>query len=380
LIDNLWRASSSGLPQNPRDRMVFQRDAWDEELRPGAMVRRVLLNEPIVMFRDSQGAVHAMRDRCPHRFAPLHLGLLDGDTVQCRYHGLKFSSAGECVHNPHGPIPRAAKVQVYPTAETHSMIWIWMGEAEKADPRRIPDFSFQDPERFFVGKEYLHVRSGYLLEVDNIMDLSHTEFMHPTTLGSSGISKGKFECKQDGSTVWSNRLTNAEIMNGDLCEAMGVPRGVPVDRWINVRWDAPANMAIFAGAVPAGRPQEEGRNTPTAHCFTPETDSTTHYWFSICFSKSLGDIGAQMARDQIQYVKAPFQMEDLPMLEMQQQNMGGAEFWSLKPVLLSSDAAGVRARRALDKLIGCEQEAAARSEKLAANQNERQEPQIQSPR
>ena len=308
--------------------------AWDEELKPGVMLHRVLLNESIVMFRDSKGAVHALRDRCPHRFAPLHLGKFDGDTVQCGYHGLKFNGAGECVHNPHGPIPRAARAHAYPSAEKHSLIWVWMGDTAKADDSLIPDFSFQDPEKSFVGKEYLHVRSGYLLEIDNILDLSHTEFMHATTLGSSGISKGSYECKQDGLRIWSNRLTAAEIMNDELCDAMGVPRGVPVDRWINVRWDAPANMAIFAGAVASGRPRSEGRDTPGAHCFTPESDTTTHYWFSLCFPRSLGEHGAQMAREQIKYVKAPFLLEDLPMLEMQQQNIGDTDFWSLKPVLL----------------------------------------------
>ena len=43
------------------------------------------------------------------------------------------------------------------------------------------------------------------------------------------------------------------------------------------------------------------------------------------------------------------------MLEAQQRAMGDAEFWSLKPVLLSGDAPAVRARRVLDKLIAAEQ-------------------------
>ena len=39
------------------------------------------------------------------------------------------------------------------------------------------------------------------------------------------------------------------------------------------------------------------------------------------------------------------------MLEAQYRNMEGAEFWSMKPLLLSMDAAAVRARRKLAKLI-----------------------------
>ena len=41
--------------------------------------------------------------------------------------------------------------------------------------------------------------------------------------------------------------------------------------------------------------------------------------------------------------------------------MGGAEFWSLKPALLSSDPAPVKARRRLAQLIAAEQEAASAS-------------------
>lgn len=329
--------------------------AWDDELKIGGMLHRTLLNEPVLLLRDNSGKVHALRDRCPHRFAPLHLGSFDGNAVQCRYHGLKFNGSGTCVHNPHGEIPKAAKVQTYPLVELHSMLWIWMGDAAKADVSLIPDFSFQNPEHAFVGKDYLSVRSSYLLEIDNIMDLSHIEFLHPTTLGSSGVSKGRFEAAQEGDTVWSKRLTDAEIMTDDLCDAMGVPRGAPVDRWINVRWTAPANMALFAGAVASGRPHSEGRETPTTHCFTPETETTTHYWFSISFPKSLGEVGAHLAQEQIKFLRPPFELEDLPMLEAQQNSMGAAEFWSLKPILLAGDAAGVRVRRTLTKLIAQEQ-------------------------
>lgn len=338
--------------------------AWDEEIKQGEMLHRRLLNEPILMFRDADGRACALRDRCPHRFAPLHLGNFDGQAVQCRYHGLKFDARGACVHNPHGTLPKSARVQTYPIAELHSMIWIWMGDADKADSGLIPDFSFQDSAQSFVGKDYLHVRSNYLLEIDNILDLSHIQFLHPTTLGSGGVAEGRYEAAQEGDTVWSKRMTNAEVMTDGLCDAMGIPRGAPADRWMNVRWSAPANMALFAGAVLAGRPPSEGHSTPTGHCFTPETDSTTHYWFSISFPKTLGEAGEQMAKEQIKYLRMPFELEDLPLLEEQQQSMANEEFWSLKPILLATDAGGVRARRTLGKLIA--EELAAQA--LAADQ------------
>ena len=45
--------------------------AWSAEIDSAALLGRTLLDQPIVMFRTSDGAVAAIRDMCPHRFAPL---------------------------------------------------------------------------------------------------------------------------------------------------------------------------------------------------------------------------------------------------------------------------------------------------------------------
>ncbi|WP_256573489.1 MULTISPECIES: hypothetical protein [unclassified Pseudomonas] len=55
------------------------------------------------------------------------------------------------------------------------MIWIWMGEASMADESLIPDFSCMDPQHFYVAKRYLYARANYMLESDNILDLSHIQ-------------------------------------------------------------------------------------------------------------------------------------------------------------------------------------------------------------
>lgn len=330
--------------------------AWDNEIALGALFQRVLLNEPVLLFRDEAGKVQAISNRCPHRFAPLHMGKHLGNAVQCPYHGLEFNGEGLCTHNPHGDgaIPRAAVVRTYPVIEKYSLIWIWMGDPGKADESRIPDFSSLDPEHFHVGKRYLHVQANYVLETDNIMDLSHIQYVHPGTLGSSEVSQSKTSVEQQGDSVWSYREVQNEIMPDFLYEAMNIPKGTRVDRWIDVRWDAPANMMLFAGAVPTGRPREEGVNNPLPHLFSPETDTTTHYWFAFSLPKAMGDMAAAIVEQQVASIEVPFRTEDLPMLQAQQNMMGGSEFWDLKPVLLVGDAGAVRARRTLDRLIAAE--------------------------
>ena len=326
--------------------------AWTAELGERQILSRRLLDEPVILLRETSGAVRALADRCPHRQAPLRLGTFDGEVVQCGYHGLAFSGLGECVRNPHGAVPRAARVKSYPLADRHGMLWIWMGDPAAADTASIPDFSFQDPAEFYTGQRYLHVRSNYVLEIENILDLSHIAYLHPTTLGGGGVSKGEFECLQEGDVVWSKRATFEDHVPDSLADAMGVPRDALVDRWMDVRWNAPANMMLFGGGVLAGKPRSEGRGVRQAHCFTPETATTTHYWFGICFPRSMGELGAQLAEEQAERLKVPFETEDLPMLEAQQANIssGGGR----RSFLLYGDAAGVRTLRVLDRLIETE--------------------------
>src|SRR6201991_2023861 len=96
--------------------------AWSAEIGADTLLARTLLDQPVVMFRTSDGRVAALRDMCPHRFAPLSMGKKSGDTVRCAYHGLEFDCAGACVRNPHGVkghIPSAAHVRSYPVVERY---------------------------------------------------------------------------------------------------------------------------------------------------------------------------------------------------------------------------------------------------------------------
>ncbi|XVN16948.1 hypothetical protein QZH47_07805 [Pseudomonas corrugata] len=174
-------------------------------------------------------------------------------------------------------------------------------------------------------------------------------------MGQRWLKSALTSVREDGITVWSNRQTVAEILPEFLYNAWSIPQGTPVDRWIDVRWDAPANMLLLSGAVATGRSREEGISTPIPHLFTPETETTTHYWFSICFPKAMGEFAERLADEQVVALNQPFTDEDLPMLEAQQRMIGDASFWDLKPVLLVGDAGAIRARRVLDRLIAAEQ-------------------------
>ena len=100
--------------------------AWPEELDEGPFARRIM-NEPICLYRDSEGIVGALEDRCCHRGAPLTHGEVMENGLQCGYHGLTFDRSGNCIEVPgQDTIPTAAHVKSYPVVERQGIIWIWM--------------------------------------------------------------------------------------------------------------------------------------------------------------------------------------------------------------------------------------------------------------
>jgi len=328
--------------------------AWDDEVVAGALFHRRALGEDILLVRDADGVVHALRNRCPHRFAPLHLGRLDGGIIECAYHGLRFDLDGRCVHNPHGDgaIPPNAMAKAYPIVAKQLLLWIWMGDPDRANQSRIPDFIGLDPEFYAINRGYMFTPANYELMTDNILDLGHIEFLHQGLLGSEAVRRGETEVRQDGDIVFSNRLVRNEILPPAL-EALYEAGGRPVDRWLDVVWHAPANMHLTVGVTAAGAPERIGREAPGVHLMTPETETTTHYFWANARDFRRDDAELHRALDE--GLRFAFEHQDKPMIEAVGISMDGEEFWDLRPVILACDAGGVRARRILRKLINAEQ-------------------------
>ncbi len=340
--------------------MPYLKNTWyaaahAHEVTAGVLFHRRLLGDLVLMFRDQAERAVALADRCPHRFAPLHMGKLRDGVVECPYHGLQFNGAGQCVLNPHGSaIPRKALVRAYPLVERYGFLWIWMGEVERADPNLIPHFQSLNPSAWKILRGYMHIAANYLLETDNILDLGHIEFVHPGFFGSEAIRRAKTEVVQEGTTVYSNRLTHNELLPPFLDKSFDA-RGRPVDRWLNSRWDPPALMELEVGATVTGRPHEEGRSIPGCHFFTPETATSTHYFWT--YARDYARDDESVDAEIIEGVRYAFEQQDKPIVEAQQANIGECDMMSLQPILLAGDAAAVRARRVLGKLIEAEQSA-----------------------
>lgn len=325
---------------------------WADEVFD-AMLPRTIIEEPIVMFRKSDGQAVALHDRCPHRFAPLHLGKRIDDTIECAYHGLRFDCNGICTGNPHGDgkPPRNAHVRSFPLVERYGLLWIWMGLPANADDSTIPELSFVTDPSFQNVKGYTHAQGNYELMTDNIMDLGHIEFLHPGLLGSEAVRRAHSEVLQEGSTVFSNRLTSNEVLPPFL-QVWYEAGARPVQRWLNVRWDAPAIMKLTVGVLPEGDIRSKSHESQGCHLMTPANATSTHYFWAQ--GRNWGVPDPEMDKARLDSLRKAFDTQDKPMIEAVQQNMGTNDLDSLKPVMLTVDAGPIRARRVLAKLIANE--------------------------
>jgi len=325
---------------------------WSNELTGTTLIPRKFLNEPVVLFRDASGTAVALADRCPHRFVPLHRGRLKEGVLECGYHGLCFDATGACVSNPHGDrvIPKAARVKTYNLVERDGIIWIWMGDKALLDEGKIRSFSqFGSNPRYTSVSGYLHVEANYQLISDNLLDLTHGQYMHPMFANSAGPLTLEPSSDPDESTVWAPFWRRREYP-GKFLQFLGFPADKLGDQRSIMRWNAPALLLLDVGVTGVGEPMESGLSFPTAHLLTPETETTSHYFWSMARDFRLGD--EEFSSKLAAMNSNTFSNEDRPMIDAQQKSLGdNTDLMSLKPVLLTTDGPSVQARRVVQRLL-----------------------------
>lgn len=326
---------------------------WSEELGAEGFLARRIADRPTVLYRLADGTVAALLDRCPHRFAPLSLGTRDGDTVVCPYHGLAFNAAGTCVRNPFSErIPAAAYIPSWACVERDGIIWLWGGDATQADEALIPDFSFVPNRpgwRTITG--YTLMEANYEYGTDNLLDLSHIEFVHKGSFAGQGvIFAGTHTVLDEGATLHSNwwmpNIPPPSVAQGAF------PPDARVDHWLDMRWNAPASMRLLLGVCPHGAPREAGFELPQAHILTPANAHQTHYFWST--SRPVEKENPQEDAMLMALFRQAFDEEDKPIIEAAYANVKGCDFWEEKPLSLGIDQAGTRARRKIEAMLKAE--------------------------
>ena len=324
--------------------------AWSHEL-VGTPLGRVILNEPVVLFRDANGDPIALEDRCPHRRVPLSMGkVVEGGLLQCHYHGLRFDKTGSCVRIPgQEMIPPTAKARSYPVVERYRWVWIWMGDPALADAATIPDYHYLDSPDWGAKGTLFHVNANWQLIVDNLLDLTHLAFVHETTIGNAAVA--------ENAAVKVKRSPNNVMVTRWIIDKPAPPTYVKagnfttnVDRWQIIDFVPPAFLRLSVGATPTGTGAPEGRFVDGIHmrnlnAITPETETTTHYFWAQAHDFDVRN--AQLTDMIFEQVKTAF-LEDVAVFEAQQRVISANP--NAPQIDINADAGGIQARRILDRL------------------------------
>lgn len=317
--------------------------SWAEDLTREP-VGRVFLEEEVVLYRCESGEPVALANACPHRFAALSKGRIHGDAIACPYHGLQFSPDGQCSHNPHGPAPKSVRVRSYPLTERYGMVWIWMGDPDAADVAKLPKIPAREDDRFDWVSGALHVEGNYQLVIDNLLDLTHVQFMHPFLANLEDTERPRVKCFEEGESVVSRYLLD-HSHRSPLVEALWDGAPDRVSMVTEMRWSAPANLIQGNNFDLEGDAESfEGRlQVPLCHLLTPETSKTTHYFWAAGRNMKTGI--PQVSEGMGGAISATFKGEDEPMIADIQKRMGDRDLMDMRPLLLSIDKSAVLARR-----------------------------------
>jgi Vanillate O-demethylase oxygenase C-terminal domain len=156
--------------------------------------------------------------------------------------------------------------------------------------------------------------------------------------------------RHEGNRVWSMLWRDGALPSG----LMGLfwPADKTGDARAHMRWDPPAVHLLDVGITEVGEAPEDGLTLPSVHLLSPETAGTTHYFWAFLRNR---DIDNAAISDRIRAIGVnAFANEDKPIIEAQQANIDGDDLFALQPIVLAPDAAAMRARRMLKRLIDAE--------------------------
>jgi phenylpropionate dioxygenase-like ring-hydroxylating dioxygenase large terminal subunit len=299
---------------------------WSQHFPADKPIACRLLGEPIVLYRQADGRVAALEDRCCHRLAPLSKGRVERDDLRCMYHGLKFAPSGQCIEIPgQSVVPPQAKVRAYPAVEQDCWVWLWMGDPGLADPALIPRaLNHGDPDWWMQTGE-LAYEANYQLINDNLLDLAHLSYVHENTLGRNSMSWA--ESRPSITPIPRGLRIARWVVNNPAPRYMSMPSGIThTDMWASYDYMAPGIFLLETKTFPVGMAvahamQAPDRNavplttTTTSQAVTPIDTQHTIYYYSGCLPKRLAN--EDESRQQLALFKRAF-AEDNAMIEAQQ--------------------------------------------------------------
>ncbi|MDX3895571.1 aromatic ring-hydroxylating dioxygenase subunit alpha [Pusillimonas sp.] len=310
-------------------------------------------NEPLVLYRTEDGRVVSMQDRCPHRLAPLSLGHVVGDSIQCAYHGIKFDCSGRCVEIPGDPrtgdrLPRKFDVPSYATQEAYGFVWVWLGDQTLASKAPLPPFTeYLEKPGWERLQGYQSTKANVSLIIDNLLDLSHEAFLHPNTIGNTAVGESPAKITVLDASIEVERLMPDCPPPAMFKNAAGFSGNI--DRYQRVVFTPPA-FCVVVRATPVAGSEGEPLEWFVHHLLTPQDSTSTHYFFALTRNFAVGN--AAITETLTQGTRRTL-AEDHVMLEAQQRSLADISLESRR-LHTAFDGAPTAGRKLMQQLLAAE--------------------------
>ncbi|HYL58978.1 MAG TPA: hypothetical protein VEU51_08915, partial [Candidatus Acidoferrales bacterium] len=230
---------------------------------------------------------------------------------------------------------------------------MWMGNPERPDRSRLIPYPYHNDSRNWPHRHStMHLLSGYLLVLDNLMDLSHLGYVHKGTVGGDAAThvEAKMRTVRTPNGVRFERWMLDSTPPPTYVKAVGF-KG-KVDRWQEIEFVAPNAVIQWNGAINAGTgvlrdwkydvPREDCFSFRLFHGITPETETTSYYFWSS--ANGYGQDEPAATEELFDEIARTFD-QDKAVLEAQQQRL--TEIPDGPLVEIHGDAARIHARRAI---------------------------------
>ena len=159
----------------------------------GAPVHARVYGEDLVVFRDSDGRIGVLDEKCPHRRASLVYGRNEEGGLRCLYHGWKCDGEGHVREMGSEPVASGLAERVthraWPVTEWGGVVWAWFGAADAVPEFTPPPWAPTAEARVSIAKVVVPCNWAQVLE--GAIDSAHSSSLHSSDMVPARVDGAK---------------------------------------------------------------------------------------------------------------------------------------------------------------------------------------------
>jgi 5,5'-dehydrodivanillate O-demethylase len=242
----------------------------------------MLLGESLVLYRDREGRLGLLDERCPHRRAGMVFGVPEQVGLRCAYHGWLFDGAGHCLEqpyeqteNPESTFKDRTAIKAYPVQEMAGLIFAYLGPAPVPLLPRWDLYAYPPDVPREIGAAV--IPCNWLQIAENSLDPVHVEWLHNhfnnyvlEQLGRADEQRPPNRHQMIGFTVFEHGIIKRRILEGETEQDEDWATGHPL---------------VFPSTLKAGSARH-----PVFQIRVPIDDTRTmHWWYTAHVALRGGD-------------------------------------------------------------------------------------------